>query len=147
MTILVVIYSFRELSINSGAVPSLALSPALNSFAVLPASSKLIDYFARPCNLIHISPLTGGARPLSNRHQPNHERSVSRIYMDDAFYRDRAMQIRELAKEADPFIKKRLLHLASNYEAMTTPRARTVPSNRPNDSADTSTGTGRGRRE
>jgi hypothetical protein len=67
--------------------------------------------------------------------------------MDDAFYRDRAMQIRELAKEADPFIKKRLLHLASNYEAMTTPRARTVPSNQPNDSADTSTGTARGRRE
>jgi hypothetical protein len=40
--------------------------------------------------------------------------------MDDAFYRDRAQHIRQLAKEADPFIKKRLLRLASNYDAMTT---------------------------
>jgi len=50
--------------------------------------------------------------------------------MDDAFYRDRAQHIRQLAKEADPFIKKRLLRLASNYDAMTTPFARgPAPSN------------------
>ena len=40
--------------------------------------------------------------------------------MDDRFYIDRARHLRELAKEADPFIKKRLLRLASNYDAMTT---------------------------
>jgi hypothetical protein len=52
------------------------------------------------------------------------------IFMDDAFYRDRARHIRQLANEADPFIKKRLLRLASNYDAMTTPLARgPAPSN------------------
>jgi hypothetical protein len=49
--------------------------------------------------------------------------------MDDAFYRDRAQHIRQLANEADPFIKKRLLRLASNYDAMTTRPRVTVLSN------------------
>ena len=40
--------------------------------------------------------------------------------MDDRFYRDRARILRELADEADPVIKKRLLRLANNYDGMTT---------------------------
>ena len=39
--------------------------------------------------------------------------------MDDKFYRNRARVLRELATEADPFIKKRLLRLADNYDGMT----------------------------
>jgi len=39
--------------------------------------------------------------------------------MDERFYRDRARVLRELADEADPFIKKRLLLLAKNYEDLT----------------------------
>jgi hypothetical protein len=42
--------------------------------------------------------------------------------MDDRFYRDRARVLRELANEADPLIKKRLLRLANNYDDMTTTR-------------------------
>jgi hypothetical protein len=38
--------------------------------------------------------------------------------MDNEFYRQRAKHIRELALQADPLIKKRLLRLASNYENM-----------------------------
>jgi hypothetical protein len=38
--------------------------------------------------------------------------------MDDKFYKERARQIRDLANEADPFIKKRLLRLARNYDAI-----------------------------
>jgi hypothetical protein len=59
--------------------------------------------------------------------------------MDDAFYRDRARHIRQLAREADPFIKKRLLRLASNYDAMTT-----AWSNRADSPADSLAETGRG---
>jgi len=43
--------------------------------------------------------------------------------MDAAFYKERARYIRNLASEADPFIKRRLLSLASNYDAMATPHA------------------------
>ena len=43
--------------------------------------------------------------------------------MDERFYRDRARVLRELADEADPFIKKRLLLLAKNYEDLTTRQA------------------------
>jgi hypothetical protein len=43
--------------------------------------------------------------------------------MDERFYRDRARVLRELADEADPFIKKRLLLLAKNYEDLTTGHA------------------------
>ena len=56
--------------------------------------------------------------------------------MDDNFYRERARQIRELATQADPFIKQRLLRLAGNYDAMIT---RTKPAallNVPDTSAD-----------
>ena len=38
--------------------------------------------------------------------------------MDKDFYKARARQMREMASEADPFIKKRLLRLAGNYDAM-----------------------------
>jgi hypothetical protein len=42
--------------------------------------------------------------------------------MDDRFYRNRARALRELATEADPLIKSRLLRLANNYDDMTTLR-------------------------
>jgi hypothetical protein len=57
--------------------------------------------------------------------------------MDDNFYKERARRIRELANEADPFIKKRLLRLARNYDAMTMPLG-TGPSNPPVASEDRS---------
>lgn len=40
--------------------------------------------------------------------------------MDDKFYRNRARVLRELANEADPVIKRRLLRLANNYDDMAT---------------------------
>jgi hypothetical protein len=45
--------------------------------------------------------------------------------MDERFYRDRARVLRELANEADPLIKRRLLRLASNYDGLTTLRDQT----------------------
>ena len=42
--------------------------------------------------------------------------------MDERFYRDRARVLRELANEADPLIKRRLLRLANNYDGLTTLR-------------------------
>lgn len=36
--------------------------------------------------------------------------------MDERFYRDRARVLRELANEADPLVKRRLLRLANNYD-------------------------------
>ena len=42
--------------------------------------------------------------------------------MDDQFYRNRARVLRDLANEADPLIKRRLLRLASNYDDVTTLR-------------------------
>jgi hypothetical protein len=56
--------------------------------------------------------------------------------MDDEFYKERARHIRLVATWADPFIKKRLLHLASNYDAMTTRPKITVSSNLLDASAD-----------
>jgi len=47
--------------------------------------------------------------------------------MDDQFYRNRARVLRELAAEADPLIKRRLLRLASNYDDMTTLRDQKKP--------------------
>jgi hypothetical protein len=79
----------------------------------------------------------------SSRQIPDAKHLGIGIFMDDAFYRDQALHIRELAKEADPFIRKRLLRLASNYDAMTTPRARTVPSALPDSAADTSAPSGK----
>ena len=56
--------------------------------------------------------------------------------MDDDFYKERARQIREVATQADPFIKKRLLRLADNYDAMITRTKPAVSSNLPDVSAD-----------
>jgi hypothetical protein len=42
--------------------------------------------------------------------------------MDERFYRDRARVLRELANEADPLVKRRLLRLANNYDGLTTLR-------------------------
>jgi hypothetical protein len=36
--------------------------------------------------------------------------------MDDQFFKERAIQIRNLAGKADPFTKKRLIELAVRYE-------------------------------
>jgi hypothetical protein len=43
--------------------------------------------------------------------------------MDDRFYGDRARVLRELADEADPLVKRRLLRLADNYDGMTITQA------------------------
>jgi hypothetical protein len=43
--------------------------------------------------------------------------------MDDRFYRDRARVLRELADEADPLVKRRLLRLADDYDGMTITQA------------------------
>ena len=37
--------------------------------------------------------------------------------MDEAFMKERALHIRNLAEKADPFIKRRLLDLAASYES------------------------------
>jgi hypothetical protein len=39
------------------------------------------------------------------------------IFRDDEFFKQQARQVRELAGNADPFIKKRLLDLADRYNA------------------------------
>ncbi|MGY4408024.1 hypothetical protein [Bradyrhizobium sp. USDA 3315] len=44
--------------------------------------------------------------------------------MDDEFCRERARTVRALAEQADPFIKKRLLQLAANYERRVDPPER-----------------------
>ena len=36
--------------------------------------------------------------------------------LDEKFYKGHVQKIRELAEEADPFIRKRLLQLAARYE-------------------------------
>jgi hypothetical protein len=54
--------------------------------------------------------------------------------MDDDFYEERARQIREVAAQADPFIKRRLLRFAGNYDAMIARPA--VSPNLPDVSAD-----------
>ena len=67
--------------------------------------------------------------------------------MDDEFYKERARHIREVAAGADPFIKKRLLRLASNYDAMTTRPRVTVLSNLRDASADSFAENDRGHQE
>jgi len=37
--------------------------------------------------------------------------------MDEAFIKQRALHVRNLAEKADPFIKRRLLDLAVSYES------------------------------
>jgi hypothetical protein len=44
--------------------------------------------------------------------------------MDERFYRDRARVLRQLANEADPFIKTRLLRLANNYDDIATTKTK-----------------------
>jgi hypothetical protein len=56
--------------------------------------------------------------------------------MDDEFYKERARHMRALATEADPFIKKRLLCLASHYEAIITRPKVAVLNNLTDPSAD-----------
>jgi hypothetical protein len=56
--------------------------------------------------------------------------------MDDDFYKERARQLREVATQADPFIRKRLLRLAGDYDAMITRTKPAVSSNLPEVSAD-----------
>jgi len=53
--------------------------------------------------------------------------------LDDEFYKKRARYIRELADKADPFIRKRLLDLAGNYEPIVrgSSRTATMPPNLP----------------
>jgi hypothetical protein len=40
--------------------------------------------------------------------------------VDDQFYKNRARVLRDLANDADPLIKRRLLRLADNYDDMAT---------------------------
>ena len=67
--------------------------------------------------------------------------------MDDEFYKERARHIREVATQADPFIKKRLLRLANNYDAMTTRPRMTVLSNLPDACANSFAENDRGHEE
>jgi len=67
--------------------------------------------------------------------------------MDDEFYKERARHTREVATQADPFIKKRLLRLASNYDAMTTRPRMTVLSNLPDACANSFAENDRGHEE
>jgi hypothetical protein len=55
---------------------------------------------------------------------------------DDQFYRNRARVLRDLANEADPLIKRRLLRLASNYDDMTTLRDQAEKKPKPNSIGD-----------
>jgi hypothetical protein len=59
--------------------------------------------------------------------------------LDDAFKKQRALTVREMAEKADPFVKKRLQDLAARYEddGLRTPTPLT-----PNDLQFTSQGTG-----
>ena len=61
--------------------------------------------------------------------------ALSEAKLDDEFYKERARHIRELVDKADPFIRKRLLDLAGNYDSMIRRSPRTtvaVPPNLPN---------------
>jgi len=52
--------------------------------------------------------------------------------LDDEFYKERARHIRELADKADPFIRKRLLDLAGNYDSIVRGSSRTTATMPPN---------------
>jgi hypothetical protein len=47
----------------------------------------------------------------------NRQGPSSKAKLDHEFYKEWARQVRELADKADPFIRKRLLDLAGNYDA------------------------------
>lgn len=65
---------------------------------------------------IHVGSLEDGCREGAEGSLTQYLRTQSS--MDDEFYRERARHIRELADKAVPFIRKRLLNLAGNYDAM-----------------------------
>ena len=48
--------------------------------------------------------------------------------MNDDFYKERAKEVRAIAANADPFIKKRLLGLAERYEGKRQTRITPLPS-------------------
>ncbi|MGY3443279.1 hypothetical protein [Bradyrhizobium sp. USDA 4473] len=82
---------------------ALVLNDARASFQGRRAAGK----YLLQCNLGHMHPTFSTA--LSGR-------QFWWDAMDDEFCRERARIVRELAEQADPFIKKRLLQLAANYE-------------------------------
>jgi hypothetical protein len=47
----------------------------------------------------------------------NRQGLSSKAKLDHEFYKEWARHVRELADKADPFIRKRLLDLAGNYDA------------------------------
>jgi hypothetical protein len=51
--------------------------------------------------------------------------------LEDEFLKNRASYIRAMASKADPFIQRRLLDLAENYEGMVGKRPRELPVVRP----------------
>jgi hypothetical protein len=65
---------------------------------------------------IHVGSLEDGCREGAEGSLTQYLRTQSST--DDEFYRERARHIRELADKADPFIRKRLLNLAGNYDAI-----------------------------
>jgi hypothetical protein len=56
----------------------------------------------------------------------------SEAKLDNEFYQERARHIRELADKADPFIRKRLLDLAGNYDSIVRRSPRTTAIMPPN---------------
>ena len=56
--------------------------------------------------------------------------------MDDKFYKNRARVLRDLANEADPLVKRRLLRLASNYDDLITLRDQAEKKPKPNSTDD-----------
>jgi len=50
------------------------------------------------------------------------------VISEDEFLKSHVLHIRELASKADPFIKHRLLNLASNYERRLSNPPRKLPS-------------------
>ena len=51
--------------------------------------------------------------------------------LEDSFLKNRASYIREIASKADPFIQRRLLDLANNYEGRIGRPPRELPIARP----------------
>jgi hypothetical protein len=91
-------------------------------FKLCVSSMVRIDHFACPCDLIHMSSL----QALLTVPKPAAARCrTCRVWgsLWTTGFIETEPGVRELAEEADPFIKKRLLRLASNYDAMTTPYA------------------------
>jgi hypothetical protein len=47
--------------------------------------------------------------------------------MDDAYFKEQAARVRNIASLADPFTKKKLLALAEKYDSAKPPRATPLP--------------------